>query len=174
MLEIVFDGIRKFGAEIISAVLFTIVLWGYKRSRTFLKQYNRQKQEVKNLLAEVKRLEGALNESELQKSEEIRLRESVQRQLEASRKEQECLKAEIQHKDETLMEAESRKAELQSQLEFLQQEAERLKSELRQKEEALRQVEAQKQEEASHKSEPTDAHSQYELGLKHYENKEYE
>ena len=80
-MEVIFEAIKKFGAEVISAVLFAALLWGYKRSRKFIRQYNRQKHELESLRADVKRFEAELqhNNKALREAEEARQKAESQR-----------------------------------------------------------------------------------------------
>ena len=185
-MELMFDVIKTSGAEMISIVLIVMLIWGYKHLKALLKQCSRLKKELEDLMAEVKRLEIALKESESQKSEEIHLRENTQRQLEAERKEQKRLRSELQRKDELLRDTIAKESELQQQLGIERQEKEQLHSEVKRLEETLSEI--QKQEEAKRIEEAkkileesrlegelskTEAEAQYELGMRYYKAKDY-
>ncbi|MBR0184906.1 MAG: hypothetical protein IJQ24_02625 [Synergistaceae bacterium] len=76
-MDLIFDAIKTSGAELVSVALFAMLLWGYKHLRVLFKQSSRLKKELEDLMAEVKRLEAVLKESESQKSEEVRLKENT-------------------------------------------------------------------------------------------------
>ncbi|MBQ4430406.1 MAG: SEL1-like repeat protein [Synergistaceae bacterium] len=183
--EIIIEGVKKFGGEIVAGVLLAFALWMFpglrklfsrdksrkeydteaetRRQLEILRQEERQLAHLREIL---QRHDEALKQAKTQTAEEIRRKSEIQRQLEEQRKEEERVKAEIQRRQEELRQAEEkraeearRKAELARQLEEKRREEERIRAEIQRKQEELRQAETRKAEEARKREE---AHRQLE------------
>ena len=186
LIDVLIDGVKKFGGEIIAAVLLAVALSYFPSLRKIFRKKD-DSEEMKKLLEAI----------EARRQEEERLKEELKQHEEA-----------LKH---TTPQEDAQKAEIQRQLELKLQEEERLKEELRQREEALKEAEAKRQEEARRREEierqlklsrrawhkfsfllvlvvfvfwglmsspnttssPTNAKAQYELGKKYFDAKNY-
>ena len=92
-IEILIEGIKKFGGEIFAAVLLAAALcifFGLRKIFTkknydyeFQRELEERRRVEEQLKAELKQREEALRQAEAQKAKEARHREKLQRQLEA-------------------------------------------------------------------------------------------
>lgn len=114
LIEIIIDGVKKFGGEIIAAILLAAALWLFPSLRRIFRKKDDSVEEMRKLLEAI----------------------------EARRQEEEHLKKELKQHEEALKQAipqeVMQKAEIQRQLELTRREEERLKNELSQNEEALK------------------------------------
>ncbi|MBQ3455860.1 MAG: hypothetical protein IJG36_05440, partial [Synergistaceae bacterium] len=154
-IEVIIEGIKQFGGEIIGGILFAVALWMFPGLRKFfgrdkarneddteseirrqLEILQEEERQLAYLKEALKRHDEALKLTETQTEEESRRKSEIHRQLEEQRKEEERVKAEIQRKQEELRKAEEKraeearqKAELARQLEEKRREEERVKAE---------------------------------------------
>ena len=178
-IEVIIEGIKQFGGEIIGGILFAVALWMFPGLRKFfgrdkarneddtesetrrqLEILQKEEQQLAYLKEALKRHDEALKLTETQTAEESRRKSEIQSQLEEQRREEERVKAEIQRKQEELRKAEEkraeeyrRNAELARQLEEKRREEERVKAEIQRRQGELRQAEARKAEEARQREE---------------------
>ena len=98
MYEVIAEGIKQFGGEIIGGILFAVALWlfpGLKKlfgkkdesGEVIQKVLDVHRQEEERLKEELKHRDEALREAEAQKAEESRRRAKIERQLEEQRRE---------------------------------------------------------------------------------------
>ena len=179
LIDIIAEGIKQFGGEIVGGILFAVALWMFPGLRKFfgrdkarneddteaetrrqLEILQEEERQLAYLKEALKRHDEALKLTETQTVEESRRKSEIQRQLEEQRKEEERVKAEIQRKQEELRKAEEkraeearRKVELARQLEEKRREEERVKAEIQRRQGELRQAEARKAEEARQREE---------------------
>lgn len=179
LIDIIAEGITKFGGEIVGGILFAVALWMFPGLRKFfgrdkarneddteaetrrqLEILQEEERQLAYLKEALKRHDEALKLTETHTEEESRRKSEIHRQLEEQRKEEARVKAEIQRKQEELRKAEEkraeearRKAELARQLEEKRREEERVKAEIQRRQEELRQAEARKAEESRQREE---------------------
>lgn len=156
LIDVIAEGIKQFGGEIVAGVLFAVALWMFPSLRKFFGRKDDSAEEVKEELAKLK---GILNESLKKDSSE----EELQKQLDILKQEEEQLahlKGVLQRNDEALRQAETqtaeesrRKEDIQRQLEEQRREEERVKAEIQRKQEELRKAEEKRAEEARLKAE---------------------
>ena len=95
-LEVVIEGLKKFSAEIIAALLFAFCMWKFPKLRSFLSMYKRNREKTKQSQDE--------KEEILKKLEEIQSQlDEVQRQR-ATQEVQEDLEEQLQEVQEVLEE----------------------------------------------------------------------
>lgn len=155
-IEIIAEGFKKFGGEIIGGILFAVVLGLFPSLRKLFRRKDDSAEEVKEELAKLKSI---LNDSLKKDSSE----EELQKQLDVLKQEEEQLahlKGVLQRNDEALRQAETqtaeearRKEDIQRQLEEQRREEEWVKAEIQRKQEELRQAEEKRKEEARLKAE---------------------
>lgn len=172
-IEIIIDGVKNFGGEIVGGIMFAFALWLFpslrkifgKKDDSLAEVKEEIKEELKKVLHETLKKDNAEEENQRQleilhqekarKTEEARRKTELERQREEKRREEERMKAEIQRKEEERKKTEDRKAEGDS---FTT--------------EAERQFELQKKllKEKIEQIGSKDAQAQYELG-KRYDDK---
>ncbi|MBR0069981.1 MAG: SEL1-like repeat protein, partial [Synergistaceae bacterium] len=81
VFEIIVDGLKKFGGEIVAAILLALAFGLFPGMRSLFK-YKVQNQEEERLKSELKQKEEALKQAEAQKAEEARRRAEIERELE--------------------------------------------------------------------------------------------
>mgnify|MGYP002623805293 CR=1 FL=1 len=105
LIDVIAEGIKQFGGEIIGGILFAVVLWIFPGLRKFfgrdkgrngddteaetrrqLEILQQEEQQLAYLKEALNRHDEALRQTETQTAEEARQREEAQRQLEAMKK----------------------------------------------------------------------------------------
>ena len=198
--EILIEGIKQFGGEIIGGILLAVALWIFPGLRKIFSKKDDSDSEVQEQLS---KLEDKLNETLRQTQKDDEKEAETRRQLEILQEEEKQLaqlKEILKRNDEALnqtgtqtAEEIQRKAEVQRKLEEQHREQERVKAEIERRQEELRRAEARKAEETRQREEaqrqleamqkslqaqmsdgPTDAKALYEQGKSYYDAKDYE
>lgn len=92
-IEVIIEGIKQFGGEIIGGILFAFALWIFPGLRRIFRrddyeihhELEEKRREEERLKAELKQREEALRQAEAQKAEEAKRRAEIECQLEEQR-----------------------------------------------------------------------------------------
>ena len=133
LIEIIIDGVKKFGGEIIAAILLAIAFGLFPSLRKLFRKKNESYEEVKQQLEQ---LQSVLN----QKLQNDNSEEGLRKQLEILQQEEQqlaSLKETLKRHDEALQniqaqteEEKKQKADLQKQIDEQRREEERVKAEI--------------------------------------------
>ncbi|MBQ7217561.1 MAG: SEL1-like repeat protein [Synergistaceae bacterium] len=181
-IEIVIEGVKKFGGEIVAGVLLAVALWIFPSLRKIFRMKDDSSAEVKEELGRlndtIKKVLQRHDEALGQTAEEAELRVGIQRQLEEQRRQEALRQAEARKPEETRQREEAKR-----QLEAMQKSSQARNSDNRYTHQNMRIAAALMViwgifAVISFISKPTnsppkDAIAQYNLGVKYHNAKNY-